>query len=64
MTAILNMIHCVEYSFEDLVHQFVNAHPYIASMLLLVGTPLFIVMAVVVCTTAIMVPFGLIFGWI
>ena len=63
MTAILNMIHCVEYNFEDSIRQFVSAHPYIASTALLIGTPLFIVMAVVVCTIAIMAPIGWLLGW-
>ncbi len=63
MTAILHMVHCVEYSFEDSIRQFVSVHPYIASMALLIGTPLFIVLAVVVCTMVIMAPIGWMLGW-
>lgn len=64
MTAILNRIHYIEYSFEDMVRQFVVAHPYIASLLLLIGTPLFIILAVVVCTMTVMAPIGWLLGWI
>lgn len=64
MTAILNRIHYVEYNLEEHIRQVVAAHPYLAAMLLLIGTPLFIIMAVVVCTITIMAPFGMLFGWI
>lgn len=63
MTAILNRIHYVEYSFEEMVRHFIAAHPYIASMAFLIGIPLFIVMAVVVCTTVVMTPIGWLLGW-
>lgn len=64
MTAILNRIHYVEYNFEDMVRQFVASHPYMASMVLLIGTPLFIILAVVICTMIVMTPIGWLLGWI
>lgn len=50
--------------FDKAVERFMYRHPYAAFLALFVGMPIFILIAVFVCTTVIVFPIAWIMGWI
>ena len=64
MRHILNSIRAFEYKFDKKASWLACHHPCIAFIGAFIGMPLFVLAAVFVCTMAIMVPFGCVFGWL
>lgn len=64
MTAILQSIHKIEDKFDRCAGRFALRHPCVAFLAMLIGIPLFILIAVAVFTTVIAFPLAWIFGWL
>lgn len=64
MTAILKSIYKVEKHFDKSTERFALHHPYLTLLAMFIGMPIFILLAVTVCTTLAALPFALIFGWL
>ncbi|MDO4295875.1 MAG: hypothetical protein Q4D90_06925 [bacterium] len=56
MSTILKSIHKLENKFDRSAERFTFRHPYLAYLLMFVGIPLFILMAVTICTMLIAFP--------
>ena len=64
MTAILKSIHRFEDKFDHSTEHFVFHHPHLTFLAMLIGMPLFLLIAVAICTTVVALPLSLILGWI
>lgn len=64
MKAILKSIHRFEDKFDRIAGRFASCHPYLASLVMFIGMPIFILLVVSACTTIIVLPMALIFGWL
>lgn len=64
MTKIMNRVHAWEAGFDKKAVRFASHHPYLAYLAVFIGMPLFILGAVFLSTTVIMLPLALIFGWL
>ncbi|MDD3338665.1 MAG: hypothetical protein PHS82_07420 [Lachnospiraceae bacterium] len=50
--------------FHETVENFMDHHPCVDFLALIIGVPMSVIIAVSVCTTAIMVPIAWLMGWI
>ena len=64
MTAILKSIHKFEDKFDRSAERFAFRNPYLAFLVMFIGMPIFILIAVATCTTIIAFPMAWIFGWL
>ena len=62
MTAIIKSIHKFEDDFDRKAERFVFHHPYIAFVMMFIGIPLFVLMAVAASTTVLILPIAWILG--
>ena len=63
MAAIMKSIRCFEDKFDCKAEYFAFSHPYLAALAMFIGVPAFILAVVAACTTLIILPFAVIFGW-
>lgn len=61
MTAIIKSIHKMENRFDKTAERFAFHHPYLAFLAMFIGMPLFVLIAVFVCTVLVTLPLALIF---
>lgn len=64
MTFIMQSIHKFEKRFDQCAEHFVFHHPYIAFFTILVGIPIFILIAVTLFTVSITLPISWLMGWV
>lgn len=64
MTAILKSIHKFEDQFDRSAERFAFRHPCFAFLVMFIGMPIFILIAVAACTTVIAFPMACFFGWL
>ena len=50
--------------FDKAVEKFMYRHPYVAFLTLFIGMPIFILIAVFVCTTVAILPISWAMGWL
>lgn len=62
MTAIIKSIHKFEDDFDRKAERFAFHHRYIAFVMMFIGIPLFILMAVAASTTVLILPIAWILG--
>lgn len=61
MTILANL---KQNKFNTMVENFMSHHPYVTFLALFIGMPLFILIAVFVCTTSVALPIALVMEWI
>ncbi len=64
MSAIIKLIHSFENKFDSHARQFTIHHPILALIAMFVIMPIFILITVAACTTAIAFPMAWLFGWL
>lgn len=64
MAYIMQRIYKFGELFDTRAKWMVCCHPYIAFLSVFIGVPIFILTAVGICTTAIVLPISWIIGWI
>lgn len=64
MAAIWKSIHNFEDKFDRCAERFALCHPFGALLAMFIGIPIFILIAVAVATTLIILPMAWIFGWL
>lgn len=57
-------IRSVEMKAEYEMTQFATCHPYVATVSMLVGIPVFLLGALFAATTAILLPMSMVMGWL
>lgn len=64
MTKIIKSLYEAEHKFDAIAERFFFHHPYLGFFTAFIGIPIFILGAVTISTTVIMLPLSLLFGWI
>lgn len=64
MSKLLKSIRIAESNFDASAERFFFYHPYLGLLIVVVGMPIFILVAVAISTTAIMLPVSFLLGWI
>lgn len=64
MTAFMQSIHKCEHCFDRKAEKLVFHHPYFAFFVMFLVLPIILLAVVSVCTTMIVLPLALIFGWL
>lgn len=64
MTKIKKSFYEAEYKFDAAAERFFFYHPYLGFFTVFIGMPIFILGAVVISTTVIMLPLSFLCGWI
>lgn len=64
MTKIIKSFYKAEHKFDATAERFFFHHPYLGFLTAFIGIPIFILGAVTISTTVIMLPLSLLFGWI
>lgn len=64
MTKILKSVHMTEHKFEAAATRFFSHYLFLGYLTIFIGIPLFVLGAVCVCSTAFILPFALLFGWV
>lgn len=63
----MNMVKKIkekEIVFENQAEKYLFHHPYIGFFLIVAGMPIFILLAVTICTAVIMLPISYFMGWL
>lgn len=63
MIQILNSIHNAEHRLNNAVERMFFHHPYLSCLLVFIGMPIAIIVAVSVCTTIFAFLLAFIFNW-
>ncbi|MDD6736328.1 MAG: hypothetical protein PUE13_08490 [Clostridiales bacterium] len=64
MSGLANSFRKFEKKFDKCVLQLSMHHPYLFIMAIFIGTPLFVLCSVCICTVIIVLPISLIMGWV
>lgn len=64
MTKIKKSFYEAEHKFDAVAEHFFFHHPYLGFFIVFIGMPIFILGAVAISTTVIMLPLSFLFGWI
>lgn len=64
MSKLLKSIRIAESNFDASAERFFFYHPYLGFLTAFVGIPIFILVAVTISTTAIMLPVSFLLGWL
>lgn len=64
MTAMIKSIHNIEEHFDRGAERFAFHHPYLAFLAMFLLVPVFILLAVSLCTVLVMLPAVLLLGWV
>lgn len=64
MIKILKSFYKTEHRFDVAVERFFFHHPYLGFFTAFIGIPIFILGAVTLSTTVIMLPLSFLFGWL
>lgn len=64
MTTVMKSIHKMEKRFDERAERFAFHHPYLACLVMFIGVPSFILIAVAATTMLITFPVAWIFGWL
>lgn len=62
MTTILKSVYLTELKFGAAATRFFSHHLFLGYLTIFVGMPLFVLGAICVCSTALILPFALLFG--
>lgn len=63
MAKVIEKIKIQETRWSGFAEQFLAEHPYVGSLLVIIGMPLLLVCAVGVCAATTIVPLSCIMGW-